>query len=192
MNLLLRSFCTILTAAAILTTGTALAGEEKEKKQNDVLEAGIAAPNFTLKTLNADRAGLKRFALREFVGPRRTQKPRAVVLSFAASYCVPCVKELEELSHLTKTFEKNQVKLAVVVIDTEPEGIEKMKALTSDKLALKYPVLSDRFGVLARRYKANNLPMTVIINPAGKVEWVNVGFEKDAIAKLLAKLGIKK
>lgn len=165
-----------------------LAAAEKPPA-DEKLELGQTAPSFTLKTLNPKQSGTRLFPLRKFVGPTAAT-PRTVVLSFAASYCIPCKKELAELRPLAEKLRAGGVELAVVVIDTEKEGIDEMRALTVDELALPYPVLSDRFGVLARRYHANALPMTVIVSKAGKVEWISTGFKKGAIERLLEALGV--
>ena len=79
---------------------------------------------------------------------------------------------------------------AVVIIDTEPDAIAEMKKLTVDELNLAYPVLSDRFGVLARRYQAEQLQKTVVVGPDGLVKYVATGFKKDALQKLRAQVGL--
>ena len=165
---------------------------EARAAESDDLAVGQEAPQFVLKTLNEKTSSMSSFALRNFVGDGAQVKKRAVVLSFAASYCEPCKRELAELKKLKAKLDASNVQLAVVVIDTEPEGIEKMRQLTVDTLGLEYPVLSDRFGVLAKRYHAATLPMTVIVKPDGKIQWLNTGFQNDAIDKLLTQLAIAK
>lgn len=180
----MRSAATLAWVALLtICAGPARAGEVED------LKVGQLAPNFTLKTLNPELSGAKVFALRKLVGAEAKPKT-TVVLSFGASYCAPCKAELTELKPLAARFEAAGVKLAVVVTDTEPEGIADMKAFTVDKLALSYPVLSDRFGVLARRYRADQLPKTVVIGPDGKIKWISVGFKKGALAALQAQLGM--
>lgn len=180
----MRAFVTMVVLTGLATPGGT------DKKQ-ELLEIGVEAPRFTLSTMNPSKASTKRFSLANYVGADAKEKKRAVVLSFAASYCEPCKRELAELKKLKKKLDASNVMLAVVVIDTEPEGIETMRKLTVDDLELEYPVLSDRFGVLARRYRASTLPMTVVVSPDAKVKWLNVGFQEDAIDKLLGALAIR-
>lgn len=167
-----------------LTLALAAPGEEPP------LKIGESAPHFALKTINPDASKMKVFTLGHHVGEAPESAKKAVVLTFGASYCEPCKKELAELKALQPKLEKAGVLLAVVVIDTEPDGIEAMRKLTVDQLKLGYPVLSDRFGVLSKRYRAYTLPFTVIIDPAGKISWLNEGFAEGSIAKLTGKLGI--
>ena len=161
-------------------------------KEEVGLAIGQDAPQFVLKTLNREKSGMPSFALRSYVSDAATEKKRAVVLSFAASYCEPCKRELAELKGLKEKLDASNVMLAVVVIDTEADGIEKMRRLTVDDLDLRFPVLTDRFGVLAKRYYASTLPMTVIVKADGKIGWLNTGFQKDAIDQLLRQLAIEK
>lgn len=177
-----------LSIMVLAASGSALAEEEKPKERPKV---GEDAPNFVLRTMNPDLSKSKRFVLRDFIGADKKVAKKSVVLSFAASYCEPCKKELAELATMKKTIDDAGVVLAVVVIDTDKAGIDKMKALTVDKLKLEYPVLSDRFGVLARRYKANELPMTVIIDPeTSKIRWVSAGFAEGAMDRFKKAIGI--
>ncbi len=177
----------ILTSAlAVALTAVAPSADAAD---NEKLKVGEVAPSFTLKTMNPELSKVQRFSLRDFVG-EDTKTKKKVVLSFAASYCGPCKKELAELSKLKGALDAANIELAVVVIDTDPEGIEAMKKLTVDELALQFPVLSDRFGVLARRYHANELPMTVLITPDGQVKWLSSGFAEGAIDRFKKAVGI--
>lgn len=169
-----------------------LAAVDARAADPERIEVGQDAPPFALKTLNEEKSSMAQFVLKDFVGGDAKTKKRAVVLSFAASYCEPCKKELAQLKELKKKLDASNVLLAVVVIDTEPAGIEKMRYLTVDELGLEFPVLTDRFGVLARRYRAITLPMTVVVKRDGKIQWLNAGFQNDGIDKLLRQLAIAK
>ena len=157
------------------------------RDDTDRLKVGSEAPRFTLKVINPELSGERIFALRKHVGGAT----RAVVLSFAASYCEPCKKELPELKRLAPALDEARIELVVVVTDQQPEGQAAMKALTVDRLALPFMVVSDRFGIVSRRYQAENLPKTVIIRRDGTVQWMSEGFDKKSIAKLRAQLGLK-
>lgn len=156
----------------------------------ELLKTGDVAPHFAMKTIDVERAKQRIFTLARYVGQDAEEPKAALVLSFAASYCEPCKKELAELKNLEPRLTKAGILLAVVVIDTEPEGIDAMRKLTVDELQLPFPILSDRFGVLARRYHANALPYVVVIDKSAKVSWIHSGFAEGALAELTAKLGI--
>ena len=179
----------MVRALALIACLALAAPAAAAEPDDDTVQVGRLAPAFTLKTLNPDLAKTRLFSLRQLVGEDAAVK-KTVVLSFAASYCEPCKRELAELAPMAAELDKANVVLAVVVIDTEPAEIEQMRKLTVDTLRLTYPVLSDRFGVLARRYQADQLPKTVVIGPDGKVTYMATGFKKDALQKLRAQLGL--
>ncbi|HSI06234.1 MAG TPA: hypothetical protein VLC93_17235, partial [Myxococcota bacterium] len=43
----------------------------------------------------------------------------------------------------------------------------------------KYPVLSDRFNIVAKRYMVAKLPLVYVMSPDGKVAFSRVGFTED-------------
>jgi peroxiredoxin len=161
-----------------------------QRSTPEPLKLGEEAPSFSMRVSNPELASLKQFALARFVGATPDEPKSQVVLSFAASYCEPCKKELAELGALKPKLDKAGILLAVVVIDTEPDGVESMRKLIVDELKLPYPMLSDRFGVVAKRYRATALPFTVVIDKAGVLTWKSSGFQPGAIATLSSKLGI--
>lgn len=58
----------------------------------------------------------------------------------------------------------------VVVAISSDEGGATQVAPFIEKLGVTFPVLLDPRGVVARLYGARNLPMTVLIDPEGRVE----------------------
>lgn len=183
----MRPFLVLAFTLHAIGVGASARAEEP----SPALQIGAPAPPFSLRTLNPDRSGAAFISLAKLVGPRAGAPRSFVVLSFGASYCEPCRRELEELKALVPDLEAARVLLVVVVADTDPEGIEAMRKLTIDELGLTVPVLSDRFGVLARRYHASPLPFTVVIDANGLVRAVRTGFSRDSIPELLRLLGLQ-
>lgn len=147
------------------------------------LTTGEPAPAFRMKTINAEKSGVKLVDTKDPV-------KRARVLTFGASWCEPCKRELAELKGRAAKLDAAGVKLVVVVTDAEPDGIEAMRRLTVDELALPFAVISDRLGILSRRYHAEKLPYVVVIGADGNVEWVHSGFEAGSIDALMGVLGV--
>lgn len=149
---------------------------------------GEEAPRFILRTLNPEVAG-ERFILRDHVGPSARTPKKKVLLDFAASWCVPCRDELAEITKRKRAFDAAGVAVAVVVIDKEEEGIATMKKLIQD-LNLPFPVVSDRFQVLARRYHVGTLPLAVVVEPTGRVSHVQEGYTAEHLSRLEGALGV--
>lgn len=167
-----------LVPALLVTTPTTAVG----------LPVGAEAPPFSLKVMNAARAGRPVLALGDHVGRGAAQPKKGVLLSFAASYCAPCKKELADLARAEPAWRRAGLLTAVVVIDTDAAGIEAMRAFLLDELALDFPVLSDRFGILARRYRAEALPYVVLIDARGVVRWSHAGYDPTGLATVLERL----
>lgn len=180
----------LATAFSAALSGFALLVAAAPDDDGVALRSGEPAPLFQLKTMNPELSGRTLFSLAKHVGERSEEPKAQLVLSFAASYCEPCKKELAELVALGPRLSKGDILLAVVVIDTEPEGIESMRRLVVDELKLPFPVLADRFGVVARRYRAKVLPYVVIVDRSGVVRWSRTGFEEGALGEMAEKLGI--
>ena len=173
---------------AVLCSGFPL-----ETSANEVgVKPGSKIQHFTLKTLNPKGSGKRMIASRKLIGAKAEIKAKAVGITFGASYCEPCKKELRILAAQTEAIRDAGSILLSVVIDKDPEGIEVMRKLLVDELNVTFPVLSDRFGILARRYKATTLPMMLVIGPDGTVVWVHTGYDKNAIRGFLSRLGLPK
>jgi peroxiredoxin len=158
-----------------------------------VAHVGDAAPMFGLPVLNTATTAKQRFGLERYVGKYADVPRRAVVLSFGASYCEPCERELPLLRSMHAELTGAGVELAVVVVDHEKDGIEKMRKLTVDQLRLPYPVLSDEFRIVSHRYDAETLPFLAIVDANGVLRWVHAGFSPDIVATLkseLTKVGV--
>ena len=131
------------------------------------------------------------FSSRKWFGPKRETSSKGLALTFGASYCEPCKKELAVLAKRSKEIRQAGYFLTAVIIDREKEGIEEMRKLLIEELGFDFPALSDRFGILARRYKADTLPMMIVVDPEGKIIWSHAGYEKSALSQFLEKMGSK-
>ena len=81
--------------------------------------------------------------------------------------------------------EEHQVPVVVeVILDKEPEGVEAMRKFTVEELALSFPVLHDRFGIVGRKYGAVQLPHLVVLDGDKVVRWLHSGFTPDGMKQL--------
>ena len=175
----------------LLFTLLSLAAGESSAKEAGV-KIGSDIQHFTLKTLNPKLSGQRMVSSRHLIGTKAKKPSKGVGITFGASYCEPCKKELRVLAQQKEAIAKAGYTLLAVVIDKKPEGIEVMRKLLLDELKVTFPVLSDRFGILARRYKATSLPMMLVIEPAGKISWVHTGYNEKALGEFLSRLGVSK
>lgn len=120
---------------------------------------GKAAPKVDGETLDGSR-----FRLEEAKG-------QIVVLDFWASWCGPCMQTMPVVEEVVSEFAAEQVMLVGVNLE---EPAERAQA-AMDRLKLKMKVVLDVDGAAARRYEANAIPQTVIIDRQGVVRNIFVG-----------------
>ena len=84
---------------------------------------------------------------------------RVVLLSFFASWCAPCKKELPLLVDLDTRYRSLGLRVIGVSIDKEEAGHRRRQAAGRPSHHAAYPVLSDRFNLLARRYLGEQAPL---------------------------------
>ncbi|MFT3915908.1 MAG: TlpA disulfide reductase family protein [Anaeromyxobacteraceae bacterium] len=186
MRLLTFSLTALLTVAL---PAAALAEDE--------IGVGLPAPGFTVKTLNPEVAGVPNVSLGQLVGPDAEDPgSKVVLLTFFASWCKPCQKEMPFLIQLDRMYREQGLRVVAVNIDQEEKAIALAKQQIT-AAGVRYPVLSDRFNFLARRYLGDKapLPSVFIIDREGNVTKIERGYSNDASTFLLAEvqagLGLK-
>lgn len=165
--------------------------------QEEEVAEGLPAPSFSLRTLNPEASGASWVALDKYVGEEAEDpSAKAVVVSFFASWCDPCKREMPFLVQLDRMYREQGLRVLSVDIDREEAGIAAAKKLVTAAKVV-HPVLSDRFNFLARRYLGEQapLPSVFIVRRDGTIAKIERGYAKDASAFLLAEvqsaLGIK-
>ena len=178
-----RMRCAVLSLAlAALTAAPALAEEE--------IGEGLPAPSFSLRTLNPEACGTAWIALDRFVGEEAEDADaRVVLVSFFASWCEPCKREMPFLVQLDHMYRERGLRVLSVDIDREEPGIAAAKRMVA-AAKVSHPVLTDRFNFLARRYLGDQapLPSVFIVRRDGTIAKIERGYAKDASAFLLAEV----
>jgi len=157
---------------------------------DELAELGQLAPTFRLPVYNAREAGLTAVGLDRYVGPEPAEPGTKVLLvSFMASWCGPCKKELPYLQQLHEKYRAQGLRILAISIDTEPEGQRQVEALVAAG-KLTFPVLKDRFNIVARRWLGTKspLPSLFVLRPDGTVSAVHRGYSQDGVGLLRAEV----
>ncbi len=141
-------------------------------------DVGEAAPTFALRAVNPEVIGENLVAVDRYFGADAKQPKKAVLISFFATWCEPCKKEMPFLAALYDTYKDKGLMVLSVSIDREADQIDVIKTLATNANT-KYPVLSDRFNIVAKRYMVAKLPLVYVMSPDGKVAFSRVGFTED-------------
>jgi len=156
---------TLLTLA-----GFAFAAPEMiPEKQFDLL--GRTAPTFEAKTFEGAEFSLE--ALRG----------KTVVLSFWASWCTPCRRELPALSALQK--QRDDVVIYAVNVDRQRPPAEKF--LRQVKFDL--PVVWDNQSLAMGQYNVLSMPTMFVVDKQGTIKFSKTGFSTEkGLTELVAAL----
>jgi thiol-disulfide isomerase/thioredoxin len=100
-----------------------------------------------------------------------------VVMSFFATYCVPCVKEIPTFNKIAKSYEDQPVRFIYVNVDTEKtmEQIVRFGKERGIEVEMMLPSVKNAIDL----YKIEHLPRMVFVDKKGIVVQVLTGFQDD-------------
>ena len=177
-----------LLVAALGLVGPASAGETKGDAP--LHKAGDVAPRFgPVRLHNPEKAGMPTFILGRFAGENPETPAKGVQISFFATWCGPCKKELPFLVELDRKYRDKGLKVVSISIDKEKEAFEQIRALVEEH-DVRFPVLMDRYNLLARRYLGEKtaMPSVFLVRTDGTIALVKQGYDEDASAFLTAEV----
>ncbi|MBZ5729097.1 MAG: redoxin domain-containing protein [Acidobacteriia bacterium] len=128
------------------------------------------APDFELKTIEGERVHLAEL------------RGHPVLLSFWASWCGPCRRELPEVARLHEQFKGRG--LVVLGINDEGKGTARKFA---DKNGLPFPTVDDSGGKAHRLYRVRAIPSVFLIDGEGKVVRFFLGAKSPAVLEAALK-----
>ena len=107
---------------------------------------------------------------------------KIVIISFWASWCGPCRKELPVLASIQKSATRDKIAVfAVNWQESRDRFLQIKRALKTDDLTL----VSDERGYYGAKYGVNGIPHMVIIGRDGRVAAVHVGYGDGEIPVLV-------
>jgi thiol-disulfide isomerase/thioredoxin len=113
------------------------------------------------------------FDLRDTAGQRHRladYKGKWVVVNFWATWCVPCIQEIPEIS----AFHREHPEVVILGIAMDAENPAKVKQFAA-KVGHDYPLVLGDDSVEAQLGTPHALPSTRIYDPKGKVVYDRVG-----------------
>lgn len=154
--------------------------------QNDevTIKVGSEAPTFSLPTLDQNYIYLRDYCGEPLRKPWINKTKHVVVISFFASWCKPCLKEIPHLQDLEKEFEGKDIKFFLINVGEEKEKVEEL--LKTNPIQL--PILLDRYSKIAEKFDALTLPRLFVIDKLGIIRRQQKGFvsEEDFVIEMQA------
>lgn len=97
------------------------------------------------------------------------------VISFWATWCKPCHKELDNIAELYPQWKKEYgVEVIAITID-DARAFSRVKPMVA-RQGWEYTILSDKNQDLQRALNFQTIPQTFIINTAGRIMYTHSGY----------------
>ncbi|WP_162230771.1 TlpA family protein disulfide reductase [Marinagarivorans algicola] len=109
-------------------------------------------------------------------------KGKIVIISFWASWCPPCLKELPILENIQNKLGEDQVKVVAV---NYRDNNKQYRAITKQLEAFKLTLTRDKRGSLSRKFGVKNIPHLFIVGKSGKIIYQSIGYGDDSTAKIV-------
>ena len=107
------------------------------------------------------------------------QQGKPVIISFFATWCKPCKRELNAIHELYPDWqEETGVEMYIVSIDNAQDA-QKVKPLV-DGYGWEYHVLLDPNGTLKRAMNVQNIPHIFVLNSKGNIVYNHVGYTEGS------------
>jgi cytochrome c biogenesis protein CcmG, thiol:disulfide interchange protein DsbE len=124
-----------------------------------------ALPNVDIKTLEGKTINSQKLG----------QNGKVTIVSFWATWCSPCKKELDEVTKKYAQWQKDyNIELVAISIDNA-QGLPKIKPMVAQK-GWKFTVLSDVNSELLNGLGGQTVPYTIVLNKKGKIVYEHNGY----------------
>ena len=116
------------------------------------VKTGLPAPDFSLPGLDG-----KEVSLSDFRG-------KVVLVNIWATWCPPCVQEMDSMQKLYERFDKKNFEILAVSVDSLGRSVV---APFMDNYKLTFPALLDPAGTVQVAYQTTGVPESFIIDRNG-------------------------
>ena len=139
-------------------------------KAENKLEIGDVPPSYLGKDSDGNRVYLE------------DHKGKVVVISFWASWCAPCLKELPILESIQNRVGTDKIKVIAVNFK---EGRKKYRFIKKKLSSLRLTLTHDKRGSIGKKFGVESIPNLFIIGKSGKLVFHNVGYGDESLDKII-------
>ncbi len=132
------------------------------------LWAQAELPNTPIKDVNSG----KKIAFNQTF-----EKGKITVVSFWATWCVPCKKEINNIRRKMSDWKK-EVDFNYMTVSIDESRAEGMVRSYAKSQGWDFPFYQDANSDLKRSLNFQNVPFTIIVDKNGKVAWMHTGYEE--------------
>ncbi|MCB9639119.1 MAG: TlpA family protein disulfide reductase [Myxococcales bacterium] len=150
-------------ALAPACTGTQTKTTDTQAKSKFVEQNAAPAPDFQLRDLRGDTHQLKDF------------RGKVVLLNFWATWCSPCLKELQHFQKMYEVHKKEGLEIVAVSVD-EAQTVAQVGPLIN-RYGYNFRVLLDTEGRVVTQFNPNrHNPFSVLIDRKGNMRMNHQGY----------------
>ena len=177
---------TIITIMLVITPVYIIAQKDKEAAKPEIvgLQIGDEAPKFALRTLDGKYELLTRWTGERLSRPASQPVRHVVLVSFFATWCQPCMKELPHLENLWQKYQEREVRIFLVDITDATRSVPQYADAPKPEPFLKergltMPLLLDTYGMAMERYVPDKmLPRLFVLNKYRTIKLIKRGFHE--------------
>ena len=123
---------------------------------------GKEAPDFVLKAMDGSNLRMSEF------------RGQVVLVNFWARWAGDSRQEIPALDRINTTYGRAGLVVLGVSVDGDLVHAREFAAA----LKVSYPIMFDTSSDVGREYLLQKLPMTILVDRAGVVRYINVGFKR--------------
>ena len=165
----------------LLTAQEKQSGTSEPKKGLDKVMGDKKLPDVSLTDVNGKKINVSEYG----------KSGKVTVLSFWATWCIPCKKELTNIAGLYADWQKKYNLQVVAVSIDDSRSATKVKPYVEGQ-RWEYDVLLDVNQDLKRELNIQSVPFTVVVDQTGKIVFTHSGYvegDEYVLEEELAKLG---
>lgn len=153
-----------LLTITLLTFSVATTADDFKLKVGDVVPPGLG------KDSNGEQVNVPDFA------------GKIVVISFWASWCPPCLKELPILENIQNHLGKDKVEVIAINYKEDSRQFKRIKKKLAD---LNLTLTHDRRGSISKRYGVEGIPHLFVLDKQGKLAFQQRGYSEETVEKIV-------
>ncbi len=135
-----------------------------ERKGHVVLDTPLPQPHWVLPLIANGTGSIS----------STTHLGKVTYIDFWASWCGPCRLSLPALNQLSKGFDNADFRVIAISVDyVDEDALDFL-----DRYSVDYPVAIDTSGDLGRAFAVAGMPSGYLIDRAGLIREIHVGFRK--------------